>query len=329
MPIIRCVMYKTGKCCTKQIKDAHIHVAGYNRFMPFKNFLQYLTYSDDDLKWQIICTDVGSSEVKPYESYPPHMEKHPLSFKSVSSGRSLNEYQVIYITKGHGTFESMGKKHKVIPGTIIFLFPGVKHTYKPDFEIGWNEYWVGFSGQYPDVLMDEGVFSPEEPIYYIGLHETILSTYHDIFERVKQQRPGYQLRTGAAIMMLIADILGYSRQSVQHGHTEALVEKAKFFFEEKISENIELDDMAEVLGVSSSHLGDIFKSYTGMSPYQYFLHLKINKAKELLEIGELSIKEIAFQLSFESQYYFSRLFKKKTGVPPSQWTILDYENISE
>ncbi len=58
---------------------------------------------------------------------------------------------------------------------------------------------------------------------------------------------------------------------------------------------------------------------SGVSPYQYFLHLKINRAKDLIAEGEYSIKEIAYMLSFENQYYFSRLFKSKTGVPPSQW----------
>jgi len=294
--------------------------------MPINNFFKYLTYSDDDLKWQITCTDVGSNEIKPLEKYPPNMEKHPLSHKSVSTGRSLNEYQIIYITKGRGLFESYGKKYKIIPGTIIILFPGVQHAYKPDFDIGWNEYWVGFSGQYPDVLVDEGVLSPENPVHCIGLHETILSNYHDIFDRVKLQRPGYQLRTGAAIMMLFADILGYVMQNAQLCYSESLVEKARFKFEENVCGNIELEELAGSLAVSVSHLGDIFKSYTGMTPYQYFLHLKINKAKELLEVGELSIKEIAYKLSFENQYYFSRLFKKKTGVPPSRWTIFHYEN---
>jgi len=83
--------------------------------------------------------------------------------------------------------------------------------------------------------------------------------------------------------------------------------------------------VANKLKMSSSYLGEVFKSYTGMTPYQYFLHLKVNKAKEFLEKDELSIKEIAFKLAFDDQFYFSRLFKKKTGVPPSQWTMFHDE----
>ena len=291
--------------------------------MPQKNFFEYLTYSDDDLKWQIVCTDIGANEIHPYETYPPQKEMHPATHKQVSTGRILKEYQIIYITKGSGTFESAGKSHKVSPGTILCLFPGVRHAYRPDFKSGWNEYWVGCIGKYLDDLVSNGVISPERPVYHLGLHDSLLSTYHDIFERVKLQRPGYQLRLGASIMMLIADIIGYTRQSVQHNHTEKFVEKAKFLFAENLSGNIEIEEIADKLGISTSHLANIFKSYTGMTPYQYYLHMKINKAKELLQTGELSVKEIAYELSFESQYYFSRLFKKKTGYPPSQWAVFD------
>ncbi len=74
------------------------------------------------------------------------------------------------------------------------------------------------------------------------------------------------------------------------------------------------------LGVSPSHLNAVFKSYTAMTPYQYFISIKIRKAKELLESGALPIKEVAFRLGFDDPYYFSRLFRKKTGVAPSRWS---------
>jgi AraC-like DNA-binding protein len=58
-----------------------------------------------------------------------------------------------------------------------------------------------------------------------------------------------------------------------------------------------------------------------MTPYQYFIQLKISKAESLLE-NDISIKEAAYNLGFNDQFYFSRLFKNKTGVTPSEWKVM-------
>lgn len=298
----------------------------YTLGMKGDHYTHYLTFSDSDEKWQIYGTDVGSNEIGPYTTYPPHKEHHPRPFKSVATGRLLNEYQIIYITKGYGEFTSGDKKYNVIPGSILLLFPGVRHSYKPKFEVGWTEYWVGFQGSYFKNLIEEGVISIRKPIYYIGYHHTLLSLFLSIFDEVKRQKPLYQFRIGSKIMMLLAEVLSYAKLEVQHDQSHAIVERAKHIFNSHVYGFIEVDAVANEIGISRSYLCEVFKSYTDMTPYQYFIHTKINKAKELLEIGESSIKEVAFELGFEDQYYFSRLFKKKTGVPPSQWTVALYDS---
>ena len=62
-----------------------------------------------------------------------------------------------------------------------------------------------------------------------------------------------------------------------------------------------------------------FKKQTGLSPLQYYLLLKIEKSKELLLSSQKNQKEIAFELGFESDYYFNRLFKQKTGLSPGKF----------
>lgn len=286
-----------------------------------ENFSTYLTYSDEDLQWQLTCTNIGSNEVKPGTTYPPNMDTHPGIYKSVATGRTLSEYQIIYITKGKGRFVSEGKEFVIIPGTVIFLFPGIRHAYKPDLVTGWNEFWVGFRSEYFDALLQEGVIHPAKPVYYIGLQDIIIELFTTIFDRVKRQRPCYQFRVSANIIMLLAEIISFDRKQEQGSNSESIISRVKCIFQENIHENIDLEMIAEKLHLSTSYLNEKFKAYTGMTPYQYYLHLKVNKAKELLETGDMSIKELSFKLGFEDQYYFSRLFKKKTGVPPSQWNL--------
>lgn len=289
------------------------------------SFFRYLTYSNEDEKWQMVCTDVGYSEVLPYTLYPPNKDGHPRAFQYVAVGRTLNEYQIIYITKGQGIFETQGKQYRVTPGSIMVVFPGVRHFYKPVYEIGWMEHWVGFKGEHFDSLAARGFLSPEKPFYEIGLQNNVLELFSQILEEVKSQKPLYQVKVSSKILNLIAEILSLERRKAQPSHSEQLVERAKFLMEENIYDDIDLNSIAERLGVSTSHLNEVFKTYTAMTPYQYYIHIKLHMAKVLLEQGDLSIKEVAFRLGFQDQYHFSRLFKHKTGIAPSQWKSFVYE----
>jgi AraC-like DNA-binding protein len=80
-----------------------------------------------------------------------------------------------------------------------------------------------------------------------------------------------------------------------------------------------IEDLAADSGLSRSRFYEVFKDCSGVSPYQYHLQLRMSRAKELLRGSALSIKEIAAVLRFSSVYQFSRIFKKKMGVSPSQY----------
>ncbi len=282
-------------------------------------FFKYLACSEEDERWQLVCTDAGYNEVEPRTVYPPNRDSHPKAFKTVAEGRTLTEYQIVYIVRGRGVFEVEGDLHAVVPGSIMMIFPGVPHFYKPEFEIGWTEYWVGFRGPHADSLCEQGFLSRATPIYEVGLQNGLLALYGRILDLVRDQQPLYQLQASSLVLLLVAEILALQRKASQPSHSEQLVERAKFLMEENLHREIDLNWIGETLGVSTSHLNQVFKSYTSMTPYQYFISIKIRKAKELLEQGYLAIKEVGFRLGFSDQYHFSRLFKQKTGIPPSRW----------
>ena len=87
---------------------------------------------------------------------------------------------------------------------------------------------------------------------------------------------------------------------------------------ENISGEINLEGLAAENNIGYSYFRKMFKEYTGISPRQYHLELKIMRAKELLLTTDLNIKQICFELGFESSHYFSRFFKQKVGVSPSE-----------
>jgi AraC-like DNA-binding protein len=283
------------------------------------SFLHYLPYSGEDEKIGMVCTTAGSREVQPYVVYPPGKTEHPLLFRQVAEGRTLPEFQIVYITRGEGIFGVEGKTYRVLPGSLLLILPGIKHFYKPVLEIGWHEYWTGFKGGFYSNLVEEGILSPEHTFFEVGLRNGIVSIFRQIFDEVRTQQPLYQLKACAGILTLIAEILTHERRSGQPNYYQKIVEKAKYLMETNVFKAINVPSISEQTGVSSSKLNEIFKTYTSMTPYQYYIHIKIHKAESLLEQDNVTVKEAAFSLGFEDPCYFSRLFKNKTGVAPSDW----------
>lgn len=287
------------------------------------SFSRYLPVNKEAERWEIYCNDAGYSQAPAGSKYPPHPENHPETYSAtVSTGRMLMEFQVVYIRSGRGWYEGPDKiRHDISAGDLFVLFPGIRHAYSPDIETGWHEYWVGFAGRHASRLYENGLISAQKPIHHIGLNQDIMADFEQIILLCRSQPPGFQVLLGALVLQLLAHIHVCDIQAkTTHGDSE-YVESARSIMMMHVEDGIEVEDIADELGMSYTRLLKLFRDYTGMTPYQYFLQLRIHQAKEMLHDPSLSVKEISSQLNFDNQYYFSRLFKKKTGMSPSKWRL--------
>jgi AraC-like DNA-binding protein len=288
-------------------------------------FSKYFTYSERDEAWGVYCTTVGQQRVPPGGPYPFMPDLHPPEYlKGLQRGsgtrRVLHEYVLLYVTRGQGTFLAEGRApERVGPGTVIVLFPGVPHWYAPDTATGWDEYWVGFRGTQADRLAANGFLSRQHPVFPLGYLDLVLHHFLELVEIAKVEPPYFQQKMGALVLNLLADVLSCSHQQAFDSEAEEMVRRARFDLEEHVLDSVDINELSRRLGTTYSVLRKTFKEYTGLSPYQFYLHLKVNLAKRLLQEGRLSVKEVAYELGFDNPYYFSRLFKSKTGLPPSEW----------
>lgn len=291
--------------------------------MPLNSFFSYLTHTARDEAWGIFSTTVGAVEVLPGEEYPYRASQHPPTYtQNWALGRILNEFQLVYIAGGRGKFRHENDECELQAGDLITLYPGIKHWYKPAPESGWTEYWVGFDGEIPRHLMTKGFLDISRSVSHPGRKSVFISLFNDILDLAKEEHPGYQQLIGSHVMELIALMRYTEEESAADARTRELVDQVKFVFQENIFNSLDVEELARSLGQNYKTFREEFKNYTGLSPYQYFLQMKINKAKELLSEGIYSVKEVSYKLAFQNPYYFSRLFKKKTGVSPSQWNGL-------
>ena len=91
------------------------------------------------------------------------------------------------------------------------------------------------------------------------------------------------------------------------------------YIQANLEGDIRLEELANIACLSRFHFVRAFKAATGTSPYRYVADLRIERAKTLLRLGQLSLVEIAVELNFSSQATFTRAFRKATGHTPGQY----------
>lgn len=91
------------------------------------------------------------------------------------------------------------------------------------------------------------------------------------------------------------------------------------FLRNRLGEPLTVEDIARGAQISISKLKMMFREYTGGGPIDYFINMKLDKAKELIRMGFYNLTEVAEALGFSSLHYFSRLFKARVGMSPSEW----------
>lgn len=282
---------------------------------------KYMLASERDSLWGLTVTTIGYEEIIPYEAYPNKGHADGYYFE-ISKGRVLPEYQLLYIIEGEGEFHSKTVPNaKLKEGDFFLLFPGEWHSYHPTPKIGWKKYWIGFKGNNMDDRVRAGFLSPTKPIYHVGYSSEIVHLYKTAFNAAIEEAAYSQQVMAGIVNYLIGMMYSLERNIELKTRSQAHVEmisKARLRIRESLESPLTIQQIAEDMGVSYSNFRKLFKEHTGLSPATYQQDLRLQRAKELLTTTNMSIKEIAYQLNFESPDYFSAKFKAKTGRKPSE-----------
>ncbi len=285
--------------------------------MSAENLSMYVPYSASDEEWGLYLLDIGKNRTPAGSSYP--IGAHPPDYIfNFNKGRVLSEYQVLYIFEGEGEFESKASgKIKVETGSVIILYPGTWHRYRPIKEIGWREAWIGFNGIIADQVISRSSFKPERPIIKVGIRSRIVEIYDQVLFDCKEGEPGYQQVAAGLVLELLGLIeMFYRTSGVSNKNIQTQIQQSREIIAECFREELNPVEIASMVGMSYSNFRKQFKYYTGLSPGQYIIQLRIREAKSLLYQTNKSVKMIGSEIGFKSSYYFVRLFKGKTGITP-------------
>jgi len=263
--------------------------------------------------------DCGYNSFKQANDYP--QQTHPQEyFFNWEKGRRLQEYQLVFIARGSGLFETETTKLTTINGgTLLILYPNKWHRYKPTPETGWDEYWIGIQGDYvKNVLEKIESFGHEQYCFDSS------ADLHDLF--IKLTTLAYKDWQNSTPLLegIAANIMGVIHYKLASEHTRETgptnaVSNAILYMQDHLNESLDMQEVSREINIGYSLFRKRFKEVTGFSPAQYLIELRLTKARKLLKETNLSAKEIAFETGFESEQYFNRLFKSKNLITPNHF----------
>lgn len=280
-------------------------------------FSRYLPVEPSLVDWGMYVLHAGFTRVSSGSSYPAG--EHPQGYLfSWDKGRVLDEYQVVYLTDGRGVFE-YGKTGpvQVVAGDLMLLRPGLWHRYRPDSEVGWEETWIGFQGHYAHRLIEK-FFARDKALVQVGHDEELVRKLQYVIGLMQEAPPGYRQMMAGETVATLARIRALDmRADHERNAHEDKMNQARYHLLRHATEEVDLAALAGQLGLSYSRFRSLFREHTGSSPRRYQIDIRINRARELLRESNHNINEIAELLGFSSVYYFSRLFRQRTGQTPS------------
>lgn len=241
---------------------------------------------------------------KNYDSFNPVDFGYHDCKPSHHFGPAVRQYWLLhYVTSGFGRFEKEGKVYHLQPGQIFVIPPHVTTYYEADSKRPWVYIWIGFTAEnslpidLPDVIT-----APE------------LGTLFESMKLCSKMSNGKEAYLSAKIWEMFSILLEQTKQS--NDWTDAAIS----FMNNNYHNPINITEIAKRIGFDRSYFSSAFKKKIGISPQQYLLNLRMEKAAELMLKSGVKPSVAAASVGYDDLFVFSKAFKKHFGVSPRGYT---------
>ena len=231
--------------------------------------------------------------------------------------------ELFYVVDGKGEFNIQGQRFPVKPNDFVIINPQVEHTElsSPDEPL---EYIVlGINGLSFSNLTP--VSEGGHPFSFFNLRDEqkdILRYLNAMVQEATSQSMSYELVCHNLLEILLIKILRHQHFDLEVGKQSKATKDISFikhYLETYYHESIQLEDLASMTHLSRFYISHSFKKEIGMSPMEYLIAIRIKESKILLRTTNYSISQVADIVGFTTPTYFSKQFRKSTGISPTDY----------
>jgi AraC family transcriptional regulator, arabinose operon regulatory protein len=232
-----------------------------------------------------------------------------------------NDWLFIYTLEGRGRFGYKTGELVTGAGDAVFLQPTTLHDYGVEASLErWELLWAHFHPRphwltylrLPEV--SSGLFHLHVEKLYRKKIEKRFADVHALATGGLERREDFAMNALEEVLLLLDSINPRARRQL-----DSRVIKAQTYLRQHVKERISLEGLAKSCHLSSSRLSHLFREQVGMSPLEFLDVERLERAKRLLELTSMTVQDVAREVGFDNPFYFTRRFKRYTGVAPRKF----------
>jgi AraC-like DNA-binding protein len=253
---------------------------------------------------------------------------------ALRADRHMGEYEIHYVVNGTLNFWVGDRNYEVRPGMAFLTQPDELHGGIDAILEPGEWYWLrlkfpGGGKPLPELSsattrkLKRDFAAMNSPLFGGSLQ--LRSCFARLIDEHRQPSAYGPVMARLILHELLVTVVRDYARTTHGGATDttflsAPIQRAVEWIQAHMEEELpSIDDMAEQVGLSESHFRRRFHEETGFSPLEYVTRQRVQRAKELLHDERLSITRLAFGLGFQSSGYFAQVFRKMTGMTPSDY----------
>ncbi len=279
-------------------------------------------------------TENGVLEISDLYFFSPSQIAKKLHFYPISAGHffcvkgyhlirsNYDSLLVTHILRGSFTYVKDKKHNTAYAGETVILDCYRDHEYYTNDSF--ESIWVHFGGSNCLNLFHEIEHTAGNTVHCREPRRVECGLFR-IFDAIRGELPMTESGLSLELYKLLMELLSVDNPSEnQTGRYDPLIQEVKEYVSLHLSERMSVKELADRVYMSTTHFSRVFKQQTGLSPYEFILISRMNRAKELLHQSDMSISQIAYASGFNSESNFIHSFSQNTGMTPNKFRKLKF-----
>jgi len=219
-------------------------------------------------------------------------------------------HDLTYVVSGEGVYKINNVEMPVSAGDIVYIPFGHKRQAWTKSDNPMELYAINF-------LLNSGEPLPFDFVSHLGYDPKMIALSTQLTRVWREKEELYEIDANALALQIFCELVRRLCNNKPANRMDGRIEKVKNYINENYEKPMTVPDLARIVGLHPTYLGALFMQQESCSIKDYINKIRVNQAYEIIRTEMLPVNEVAYSCGYMDTFYFSRVFKKHIGLPPS------------